>query len=122
MQGSAQAAVGRSLLQLQQQRHAKAARTFTCDAKCDTQVSAWECPPLLQLACVLHSTVASKQMGGVREADKRLFFFVHAQVKLLEAIILAINLIVAVLVGTCMLNNLGTPTRFEMPKETTQRE
>ena len=45
-----------------------------------------------------------------------------AQVKLLEALILAINLIVAVLVGTCMLNNLGTPTRFEMPKEAAQRE
>ncbi len=38
VQGSAQAAVGRSLLQLQRQRHAKAARTFTCDARCDTQV------------------------------------------------------------------------------------
>jgi hypothetical protein len=46
----------------------------------------------------------------------------HAQVKLLEGVILAINLIVAVLVGTCMLNHLGTPTRFETPKETTQRE
>lgn len=79
--GGSLQAVGRSLLQQRAlKRQAKVALTYTCDARCESQV------------------------------------------KLLEAVILAINLIVAVLVGTCMLHNLGTPTRFEMPKETTQRE
>ena len=44
------------------------------------------------------------------------------QVKLLEVVILAINLIIAVLVGSCMLNNLGTPTRFETPKDTARQD
>ncbi len=50
---------------------------------------------------------------------------VHAlllQVKLLEAVILAITLIIAVLVGTMMMHTLGTPTRFETPKDTMQRD
>ena len=44
------------------------------------------------------------------------------QVKLIEGVILAINLIAAVWIGSWMMHNLGTPTRFETPKEGVQRE
>jgi len=39
-----------------------------------------------------------------------------AQVRLLEALILSVTLISALLSGTCMLHALCTPTRFEAPK------
>ncbi len=38
------------------------------------------------------------------------------QVRLLEAFILSVTLISALLTGTCMLHMLCTPTRFEAPK------
>lgn len=44
------------------------------------------------------------------------------QVKLLEAVILAITLITALMTGSWMLNNLGTPTRFETPKDALRQE
>jgi hypothetical protein len=47
---------------------------------------------------------------------------VELQVKLLEAVILAITLIIAVITGTCMMHGLGTPTRFETPKDSLQRD
>ena len=56
-----------------------------------------------------------KTASYLAEGNVALFIL---QVKLLEGVILAINLIIAVLVGSCMLNNLGTPTRFETPKDT----
>lgn len=46
----------------------------------------------------------------------------HAQVKLLEAVILTITLISALMTGSWMLNNLGTPTRFETPKDSLRQE
>ena len=44
------------------------------------------------------------------------------QVKLIEGVILAINLIAAIWIGSWMMNALGTPTRFETPKEGMQRD
>ena len=41
---------------------------------------------------------------------------VAGQVRLLEAFILSVTLISALLSGTCMLHMLCTPTRFEAPK------
>ncbi|CAK0760825.1 hypothetical protein CVIRNUC_002803 [Coccomyxa viridis] len=46
----------------------------------------------------------------------------QAQVKLIEGVILAVNLIAAIWIGSWMMNALGTPTRFETPKEGMQRE
>ncbi|KAK9909632.1 hypothetical protein WJX75_005318 [Coccomyxa subellipsoidea] len=64
----------------QERLYKSAAKTYTCDAKCETQV------------------------------------------KLLEAVILAFTLICALITGSCMLNNLGTPTRFETPKDSLSRD
>lgn len=137
--------MGRSLLQQRAlKRQAKVALTYTCDARCESQVCSagtslkcdqtsagncrlqypWRCggryllpcPAALQRVCTGVCTRDGPCQYGAERCMARV------QVKLLEAVILAINLIVAVLVGTCMLHNLGTPTRFEMPKETTQRE
>ncbi len=47
---------------------------------------------------------------------------VCVQVKLIEGIILAINLIAAIWIGSWMMHGLGTPTRFETPKEGVQRD
>lgn len=47
---------------------------------------------------------------------------VFLQVKLIEGVILAINLIAAVWIGSWMMHGLGTPTRFETPKEGVQRD
>ena len=44
------------------------------------------------------------------------------QVKLIEGVILAINLIAAIWIGSWMMHGLGTPTRFETPKEGVQRD
>ncbi|CAL8467608.1 g7146 [Coccomyxa elongata] len=77
---NAQASLPARHLLSEQQPHTNAAKTYVCDAKCETQV------------------------------------------KLLEAVILAITLITALMTGSWMLNNLGTPTRFETPKDSLRQE
>ena len=44
------------------------------------------------------------------------------QVKLIEGVILAVNLIAAIWIGSWMMNALGRPRVFETPKEGMQRE
>ena len=114
VQSRERAGVGRSLLQQQRQAAMrKAAATYTCDARCETQVGTRAERAACAVGCV--------NMTACHLAEHNLAVCT-LQVKLLEGVILAFNLIIAVLVGSCMLNNLGTPTRFETPKDTGRQD
>ena len=107
-------------------------QSYVCDAKCETQARSRRrgtCRGAVHLssACCSRdsnfqsSCVAKEQGLGVPEACSRSGAAWRRaacapQVRLLEALILSITLISALLSGTCMLHALCTPTRFEAPK------
>ena len=117
VQAPLQASVGRSLLQQQQRRARKQAAQDVYLRRQVRQPGDHTCHVLL-IAPDFRSTAASSRMHGWSIIGACCLL----QVKLLEGLILALNLIIAVLVGSCMLNGLGTPTRFETPKDSTQRD
>ena len=115
----------------QRQLHRAPAKTYTCDAKCETQVGLGQLiqHKLVRCSC-LYSPASTVHMSKLLTSSTNCVpacVFSHlrhysAQVKLLEAVILAITLITALITGSCMLNNLGTPTRFETPKDSLSRD